>query len=139
MNYDDFPILDDSSYQILYEQYKLNSCDKNELVGEIFNALVKLESCEISNHRKMNTTLLSIINESKLSISLMINDLEKVYNISSHQTNFITNISVFKFLSNIIKIIKNIDNLLQINNNTYSSEIMNNIKTKLKEVKEECP
>lgn len=126
MNYEDFPILDNTTYKIMREQYKLETIDKHELVAGIFNTLNSLCFSEIQQNKHFNKNLKLSLETSKNEITTIINDFSKTFSMKQSVINNIKTRSIFDYLHQILSIIDQIRNLKDLLNKTYHKTIINN-------------
>ena len=124
MNYEDFPILDNSTYQIMKEQFLNQSTDKHELVGKIFNKLNTLLSFEYLESKHFNKNIISSLNNSKSSIQISINKFAQIFSLSNSPRNTKKG-DLFSYLSTILDIISLMHQLLDHTTKPYQKTFLN--------------
>lgn len=126
MNYNDFPILDDHSYEIMREQFSQSFTDSHELIAKIFNTLSSLNLAEIENIKSFNTNLTSAIIDSKLAMKQSLDNLSKTFNITTSSKQTIKAMSIHSYLNEITTLIVNLKTI----NQETSKQIIKNITSK---------
>jgi len=124
MNYEDFPILDNSTYQIMKEQYLNQSTDKHELVGKIFNKLNTLLYFEHLESKHFNKNIIFTLNNIKSSIQSSIKQFAQTFSFSTTPSNMRKG-DLFSYLSTILDIISLMHQLLDHTTKPYQKTFLN--------------
>lgn len=131
MNYDDFPILDNTTYQILQEQYTNHQTDHHEIIGKIFNKLNSISMSEISDLKYFNKKILSALEESKSIISTTLQNFCQTFMIENNANNHIKAINIFSFLYEILECTNLIRQLINLDIKLYYKTFLNQSLTNL--------
>lgn len=133
MKYDDFPILDNTTYQILQEQYTNQQPDRHKLIGKIFNKLNMLSTCELLNLKHFNKSILSSTENSKSTISEIIKNFCQTFTIEPNTNNHIKTINIFSFLYEMLDTINLIEHLIEVNTKAYYKTFLNQLISTLQQ------
>lgn len=120
MNYDDFPILDDSKYKLINEQYQnTNSFDKQTMLVRICASLNSCYLFCLNSHNKYNTKIVKTIKESQDVLIKLFNNFTTYFNIKIQPCKTVTDFEVFGFMKKIIETTKLIQQLIQHEHKQY--------------------
>ena len=129
MNYDDFPILDDTSYTIMREQFQSNQSSAHELIANIFNNLSMLSSAEINDLNHFNKSIINSLNHNKENIQISSQNLIKLFNLN--QNLHTKKMNIFSYLNTEIRICIDISSVVDKIEKTYHKHILIQIRENL--------
>lgn len=107
MKYDDFPILNNSEYSLLAEQYTATNIKNREsVIKEICQELsICLSNCWLIENLYNNKIHLAITQTNK-TLSKYLTNLSCLFEIQSQQTQTISTFNIFSFIKKINHIIR---------------------------------
>lgn len=110
MEYDDFPILSENSYDYISKKYAdQKDFDRPFLIGQIYTNLEELKVCEFICFKDFNVNLCKELVQTKICISRLIENLNSTFNLHNTKTASVKNINIFEFIEKIFETI----NILQ--------------------------
>ena len=99
MNYDDFPILNNSEYQILNEQYnKLIRPERKDIIIKICTEISQISFSFFQLKNKYNCKILNSLNLANKTFEKIHDNLASCFNVTLLKINQIENFNLFTFL-----------------------------------------
>ncbi len=126
MNYEDFPILNDSTYSLMREHYNQTLPDYHESIANIFSSINLLINCEIDNLSNYNKIIDLALKKSKIQLNTILSNLSKLFNFNPNSTTHYKTITIFSYLTNLHSTTINLFNLF----NQTSKPIIKNSLSK---------
>ena len=109
MEYNDFPILDNSQYKLMQDKFNEQfSFDRKETVFIIYSSLTECNFTCTLLYAKLNKTICESLKQSNEKLELAISNLEATFNLHLNKTE-VKEMSIFGFLCKLTNCLKQIN------------------------------
>jgi len=127
MKYDDFPILDDTSYQIMQREYVSKiSQDRHTMLAKIYNHIIHTEHSEIDKLGSLSAKTIEIIKKIKNYLEKTTQNICFLYNFEKNENKIIKKYNLLEFINNLIKLINLFQEYKNLEKTAYYKQYFDN-------------
>lgn len=131
MKYEDFPILNNSEYSFMFEQYsKTKTITREPLVNQICNEITICLNTYWTIEPLYNNKISNAVKKCNQTLTRHLDNLTSLFNIQTSSTKSITTLNLFGFM-------QKINNIITLSINWFSNEEKEYYKTLSKKTIEE--